>query len=39
MDFEIDAETKNMVINGDREHLAYVLRKLHAVYEANDDEL
>jgi hypothetical protein len=32
MGFEIDSETKNMVINGDRAHLNMVLRNLQVFY-------
>ena len=38
MDFEIDSETKNLIINGDREHLAMMLRKIQKLYENNDYE-
>ena len=37
LDTEIDPETKNMVINGDRPHLAMVLRQLQELYEREDD--
>lgn len=36
--FEIDYETKSNVLNGDREHLAMVLRQLHQLYLQNDTD-
>lgn len=33
--YEIDSETKNLIINGDRTHLAIVLRRLLALYESS----
>ena len=38
MDFEIDSETKNLIINGDRAYLAMIIRKLYKLYETNDYE-
>ena len=38
LDFEVDSETKNLIINGDRVHLAMILRRLLALSEANPME-
>ena len=38
LDFEIDSETKNLIINGDRVHLAMTLRNLLALSETNPME-
>ena len=39
LDAEIDPETKNMIINGDRPHLAMVLRQLHDLYEREEQDI
>lgn len=38
LDAEIDPETKNMIINGDRPHLAMVLRQLQELYERQEQD-
>ena len=35
---KVSPETKNLIINGDREHLAMMLRKIQKLYENNDYE-
>jgi hypothetical protein len=39
LDAEIDPETKNMIINGDRPHLAMVLRQLHDLHEREEQDI
>lgn len=39
LDAEIDPETKNMIINGDRFHLAMVLRQLHDLHENQEQDI
>lgn len=38
LDSEIDPETKNLIINGDRAHLAMALRQLHDLYEGQEPD-
>ena len=36
--FEIDSESKNFIINGDRSYLEMVIRKLQKVYDSEEME-
>lgn len=38
LNFEVDPQTKNLIINGDRPHLAMTLRRLHTLHSQNDME-